>query len=454
MDIRQYVGNVTRHGPIINNVVPLTGENVPPIALRWVGHEPSCIMRAIRKINRARNWNDFVEALRDWTLPSQNMVYADREGNIGYYQPGLIPIRAGGDESPTRLCMGLLPVPGWTGEYEWTGWIPYEELPHVFNPPQHFVATANNKVVGDDYPYFLAYDYANGYRAARITAMLTEKEKLFPDDFARIQCDFYCAPAKDFIAHLRGLKPRDQFESRALDALKTWDYFLTPDSVAGGIYKTMEYFALRRVFADKLGDALVDYYIGVGMHPLLAPLTSYYDHSLVTLKRILEDEFSDWYKDAATLKVRSRADILALALSDAIAALRKHYGDDMARWAWGNLHRVEFNHTLGAQKPLDKIFNRASRPMGGDQSTIWQGAYVPRFPIRQAHYAPSWRQIIDLANWDNSRAVHVPGQSGHPASKHYDDMIEPWLHGEYHALLWSRARVEEHAQERLMLEPG
>ncbi len=434
---------ITRHGPILNSVLPLAA-NTPPLALRWTGYEPSRVYRAIYRLDRAHNWNEFTEALRDWTLPSQNMVYADRAGNIGYYQPGLIPIRARG--------FGLLPSPGWTGEYEWTGWIPHEELPHAFNPPQHFVASANNRVVGDDYRYFLAHDYANGYRAARITALLVEKEKLTPDDFARMHTDFYCAPAKDFLAHLHELTPRDESTARALDALKAWDCHLTPDSVAGGLYKTMEYFALRRIFADKLGDALADRFIGVGLHPLLAPLTLYYDRSLVTLNRLLEQEHSEWYADAATGAPRTRAEVLALALDDAIAALRKHYGDDMSRWAWGNLHRLGFNHTLGAQKPLDKIFNRAARPLGGDPSTVWQGAYVPAFPIEQVHFAPSWRQIIDLADWDNSRAVHVPGQSGHPASKHYDDMIEPWQRGEYHSLLWSRANVDKHAVARLVLE--
>lgn len=433
---------ITRHGPIISHIVPLA-DGAPPIALRWVGHEPSRLISALMKMNRAQNWNEFTEALRDWTLPSQNMVYADRAGNIGYYQPGLIPIRAKG--------MGLLPVPGWTGEYEWVGWIPHEELPHAFNPTQHFIASANNQVVGSDYRHFLALDYSNGYRAARITALLTEKEKLTPDDFARMHLDFYCAPAKKFIAHLRELKPRNEFETRALDALRNWDGFLTADSVAGGIYKTMEYFALRRVFADKLGE-LADYYIGVGFHPVIMPITMYYDRSLVTLGQLLEHEQSEWYTDAATGKPRTRAEILALALSDAIAALRQNYGDDVARWTWGNLHRAHYHHTLGAQKPLDKIFNRPSRPIGGDPSTICQVAYVPRVPIQQVHFAPSWRQIIDLADWDNARAMHHPGQSGHPASKHYDDMIDPWLRGEYHALLWSRAQVERHAVAKLMLE--
>lgn len=435
---------VTRHGPIVNRVVPVAQPDTPPLALRWTGYEPSRITRAVDGVNRARSWADFCEALRYWTVPSQNFVYADRQGNIGYYQPGLIPIRSKG--------MGLVPTPGWTGEYEWSGWIPHEGLPHTFNPPEHLIVSANNQVVGDDYPYHLALDHSNGYRAARIAALLCEKEDLSPDDFAHIQQDFYCAPAQKLTVHLRNLKPRDPFERRALDELRSWDHNLTADSVAGGVYKTIEYFALRRIFGDKLGDDLVDYYIGKGIHPFLSPISLYYDKSLVTLERILRDAQSPWYRDVQTGYERSREEILALALGDAVAALREHYGDDASRWAWGNLHRVEFKHPLGARKPLGLLFNRPALPVGGDQNTVWQGAYVPQFPIKQLGFVPSWRQIIDLGDWDNSRAIHLPGQSGHPASKHYADMIGPWSRGEYHPLLWSRDRVESHAEKRLMLE--
>ncbi len=436
---------ITRHGPILNRVTPISPESAP-VALRWVGHEPSCTIQAILKMNHARDWNEFVAALGDWTVPSQNMVYADRAGNIGYYQPAQIPIRAQGN--------GMVPAPGWTGDHEWTGWIPHEELPHAFNPSQHFVASANNQVVGDDYKYWLTHDYSNGYRAARITALLCEKEKLTPDDFARMHTDVYCATAKDLTAHLLTLTPRDAFESRALDALKSWNYDLASDSVAAGICKTFEHFALRRVFADKLGETLFKHFIGVGLHPILAPISWYYDRAILALLRILQNERSEWYTDAATGQSRARAEILALAFGDAIAALRKQYGDDQAKWTWGNLHPMHFEHALGAVKPLDKIFNRAPRPLGGDPSTVLQGAYIPGFPIKGAHFMPSWRQIIDLADWDHSRAMHLPGQSGHPASKHYDDMIEPWRRGEYHDLLWAREKVEPRAKDKLILEPG
>ncbi|CAG0945892.1 hypothetical protein ANRL1_02628, partial [Anaerolineae bacterium] len=375
---------ITRHGPLLNRVTPMSAESAP-VALRWTGHEPSSTVQAILKVNRAENWYAFVDALCDWTVPSQNMVYADRDGNIGYYQPALIPIRARGN--------GLVPAPGWTGDHEWVGWIPHEELPHAFNPPQHFVASANNQVVGDNYKYWLTHDYSNGYRAARITALLCEKEKHTPDDFARMHTDAYCATAQDLTAHLLTLSPRDEYAARALDALKVWNYNLTTDSIAGGICKTVEHFALRRVFADKLGETLFSHFIGVGLHPILSPISWYYDHAVLALLRILRDETSDWYTDATTGATRTRNEILALALGDAIAALRKTYGDDLARWTWGNLHQAHFNHALGAVKPLDKIFNRAARQLPGDPSTILQGAYIPDFPIKSAHFMPSWRQI-------------------------------------------------------------
>jgi penicillin amidase len=432
---------VTRHGPIINQLTPLTanGQSAQSLALRWTAHEPSDIVRAIEGINRATNWRDFCEAVRAWDVPSQNMVYADCEGNIGYYMPGRVPIRKKG--------VGATPVPGWTGEYEWQGYIPHEELPHAFNPAPHFIATANNQVAGKEYPHFLTSETMNGYRARRIVDLLTETEKLSADDFARMQTDVYCIPAKEFCQLLLTLKPKNERAKRALTIIKAWDYHLTKDTIAGALYELTRYFALRQIFDVWLGE-LAPHFIGVGFHPLLAPMTSYQDRCFVTLQRVLLNDESDWFKG------RTREEILAAAFEDAIHYLRTAVGEDMSQWTWGRIHQAGFNHALGAVKPLDKIFNRGPYPYGGDTNTVWQAAYVPQLPINTNGGSASWRQIIDVSDWDASRAVHTTGQSGHPASAHYDDMIPLWLNGEYHPLLWSREKVEANAEGRLILEPS
>ena len=408
------------------------------VALRWVASEPGNTVRAALGINRAANWSAFCDALRHWVMPSQNVVYADSAGNIGYYMPGLVPIRKRG--------VGAAPVPGWTGEHEWEGWIPFEELPHAFNPAQHFIATANNQIAGQEYSHFLTSETMNGYRARRIVDLLTEKEKLSADDFARIQTDLYCAPAKPFCELLVAITPKSERAKRALTIIKAWDYYLTKDTIAGALFKLSEYFAMRQIFDIWLGE-LTPHFIGVGVHPLLAPLSAYHDRSLVTLQRVLLNNERDWFKG------RTREEILASALEDAIAYLRQAVGDDVSQWTWGRIHQVSFNHALGAQKPLDKLFNRGPYPYGGDTNTVWQAAYAPQLPINTNGGSASWRQIIDVGDWDASRAIHTTGQSGQPASPHYADMIPLWLNGQYHPMLWSRAQVEAQAEARLVLRP-
>jgi penicillin amidase len=457
----------TRHGPVITPLLSQerVGTELLPghyaLAFRWTAHAPGTLLRAVERMNMASNWDEFCEAVRDWDVPSQNMVYADRAGNIGYYMPGRVPLRAKG--------MGAVPAPGWSGEYEWAGWLPHEQLPHAFNPKEHFIATANNRVGGKEYPHFLTSATMNGNRAARIVELLNAKEQVSADDFAQMQVDLYCAPAKDFCHLLAAVRPTDGYTRDALSALAIWDYRLTKDSVAGAIYELTQFFAMRRVFGPWLGD-LTGYYQGVGLHPLLAPFSPYHDRSLMVLQKILVNNESDWFVEAANPNDQgvaeprdgpemaraphpvTREDILAAALDDTIAYLRQAVGQDIRQWAWGRIHQAGFNHVLGAQKPLDRIFNRGPYPYGGDTNTVWQAAWVPKLPISPQGGSASWRQIIDLSDWDASRVVHTTGQSGHPASKHYDDMIPLWLNGQYHPMLWARERVEANAEARLRLE--
>ena len=398
----------TRHGPLINHLTQVTKDSPLRLAFRWTAQDGGSILRAVERMNKASNWPEFCEAVRDWDVPSQNMVYADTAGNIAYYMPGRIPIRAKG--------IGLTPAPGWSGEYEWTGWIPHEELPQAFNPAQHYIATANNLVAGQEYPHFLTSATMNGFRARRIVDLLTEKEKLSADDFARIQVDLYCAPAKTFCALLAAVRPTDGYTREALVRLATWDFHLTADSVAGALFELTQHFSMKRVFGPWLGE-LTEHFLGVGFHPLLSAFSPYHDRSFVTLQRILVANESDWFKDGAGQPL-TREQILAAALDDAIAYLRGAIGQDLNKWEWGRIHQAGFSHTLGARKPLDRIFNRGPYPYGGDPNTVWQGSFIPKLPFSTSGGSASWRQIIDVGDWDASRAVHTTGQSGQPASKH------------------------------------
>jgi penicillin amidase len=438
---------ITRHGPIID-ALPLTGG--AKLALRWTGHDVGQAARGILSMSRACTVDEFVAALADWDGPSMNVVYAHTDGTIGYHFTGKIPIRQKG--------FGVTPVPGWTGEHEWIGFIPHAELPQSRNPETHYLASANNLVTGKEYPHFLGAQQSNGFRARRITELLTAKEKLSAEDYARMHVDQYCAPAKPFCELMVALTDEilaapelaevRAIASAALAELKRWDHVLGADSVPGAIYHLTQHFAMRRVFEPWLGD-LTEAFCGVGHHPVIAPVAvGFLDRSFLFLQKILVENDADW------LKQQSRAKVLAAALADAIRWLRQAVGPELRDWKWGAVHPARFNHPLGAKKPLDRLFNRGPYPYGGDINTVWQASFVPKLPYEPAGgFTASWRQIMDLSDWDASRAVHTTGQSGHPASPHYDDMIPMWLKGEYHPLLWKRERVEAHAAHRLTLVP-
>src|SRR5437868_14127266 len=269
---------ITRHGPILTSMPhPLQDDKIGtngnaaseaselPLALRWTGLEKHSIISAVQKLNLATNWEEFRDALRDWDQPPQNVVYADIQGNIGYVMAGAIPIRSKGQ--------ALLPSPGWTGEYEWTGYIPFDELPQTFNPEQHFIVTANNRVVDDDYPYYITNEWLNGYRAQRIRDLLTSKGKLAPADMATIQAEQYALPAVELVPHILSLQTNAPLEKAALDVLRTWNYILAPESAGAAIYATflnkLEVIVFGAMFGDD--ETLIHSYLGRGSS-ILAPV--------------------------------------------------------------------------------------------------------------------------------------------------------------------------------------
>ena len=446
---------ITRHGPILTSMAEHkndtrqngTGTSQQlSLALRWVGLEQCNIISSIQKINHATNWEEFREALRDWDVPPQNMIYADKQGNIGYVMAGAIPIRAKGQ--------ALLPSPGWTGEYEWTGLIPFDELPQSYNPAQHFIVTANNRVVDDSYPYYITNEWLNGYRAQRITNLLTSKKKLTPEDMARIQADQYALPAVEIVPHMLTIPTTTALEKVAQDTLRTWDFVLAPNSAAAAIYTTF----LRRleflVLSAALGDdeTLLQVYMGKGSN-ILASSNGYASRSKPLIIRMLNARDDTWF---ATSVIANGPTSWEEALSRAFAAtleeLRETLGEDVTQWQYGAIHTMTYNHTLGSVKLLAPFFNRGPFPVGGDIDTVNMGASLPNDP-KTVITVPSYRQIVTLANLNNSLSGHAPGQSGHPASKHYDDFIQMWREVAHHPMLVEHSRIEAKAQGMLHMVP-
>jgi penicillin amidase len=430
----------TRHGPVISDVV----KSPCPLALSWTGFQPQQTLRAAYDLNVARSANDVRAALQGWGVPAMNFVFADVDGAIGYQMAGAVPVRACG--------LGLVPAPGWTGEYEWQGTIPTEELPHLDSPPEHFIVTANHRVVGDGYPHFLTIEWSPGYRARRITEMLNVKRRLTLADCQQIQLDLTSLIAQEIVPYFTALEPAGHWERIALRALRQWDHRLTPESVGGAIYELCLVHLLDLVFAQKLGP-LGEGFLGAGASPL-SPVSGLMGRAVVRLVELLAQERSPWFADAATGRERTRDEVLTEALKRAVRTLRETLGDEPRRWEWGRLHQVKFVHPLGTLRLFRGLFNRGPYPLGGDGETVNQAAYRLHLPLGMVQILASYRQVLDFALWDRSVAVHTTGQSGQPGHPHYDDQMAMWREGEYHPMLWSRSRIEEHAEAKLRLEPA
>ena len=427
---------VTCHGPIINDVVGGTEEEWSfgwqPLALSWTALQPGTLTRSILLLDRARNWEEFREALRYWDVPSQNFVYADVEGNIGYQMPGRVPIRAAGD--------GSMPVPGWTGEYEWVDYIPFDELPRAFNPPEGYIVTANNAVVGPDYPYFISMDWLPGYRARRIVELIESDPSLSIDDLKAIQGDSTPVWAQEILPYVRSLSSDDSRLAEALGVLRAWDGRAVRESAGAALFEAFRLHLVRRTFADELGEPL---------------LRRSWGGLMTALVDLLPDPNAPWFDDVRTPETETRDEILLRALEDAVEELTETLGSDMRKWRWGDLHTATFrNQSLGKSGigPIEALFNRGPFPVDGTIATVNNTGYSPNEPYGVST-VPSYRQIVDLSDLSQSVSMHTTGQSGHPFHPHYDDMIDPWRNIQYHPMLWARSEVEANAEGTLVLMP-
>lgn len=431
---------VTRHGPIINLLAP-DFNNEEPLALCWTALRENAPISTLFKMNSARSCDEFREALRDWTAPTQNAVYADIQGNVGYTLAGTVPIRTKGD--------GRLPVPGWEGEYEWSGYIPFEELPHMFNPQKGYIATANNKVVSDDYPYYLGLDVGMGNRCQRIEEMIEQKDKHSIEDIGRIQLDQVSIAARTISLVLGELVTENEALKPILSRFSKWDGCLNSTSPEAALYEVFIHILINRLLKPYLGD-LTELYAGKGLTPVIKTSNMLGDHSRKWLLSILQDPSSAWWTSQEGI---SREDHLTAALLESVEYLKSTCGPRIEDWQWGRIHQITFSHNLGSVKPLDKLLNRGPYPMGGDVDTIWMG-HAGMYRLTSGTFVgPQFRFIGDLDNWDNCRGVLTPGQSGHLASRHYDDGIKPWLAGQYHPMLYDRAAVLKAVDARLLLVP-
>jgi penicillin G amidase len=409
---------ITHHGPIVN--AALGAEDEQPLALSWTGLQYPCITEAGYRTVLAKSADEIAEATRSHAVPPLNMLFADREGNIGYQLAGKIPLRRGG-------CPDL-PKPGWTGEFEWEGTIPCDELPRLANPPEGFIVTANNRIVDDDYPYHITSEWMTGYRARRIEEMLGERERHSVRDFERMQLDFYSYPGVETVQRLARLHPRSQREVRAIERLKSWDGRLDARTIAGTIYHAFTVvFAQTVVRAAVSDEMLVERYLNKSGVALFAVVSSPWRFQPRMLE-LWDEGDPAWFASPERPEGRGWDEVALEALEAALDGLEERYGRDPDRWRWGRVHGVEFAHPFGAANPVfRRIFNR-SVETGGASETVTQNGYLATDPFKGV-WGPVYRMVADLGDRRRSRWQLTTGQSGHPGSRHYDDMIEGWRDG-------------------------
>ncbi len=413
----------TRHGPVIYQD---ESTNVA-VALKWVGSEPGgAAYLGSLSIDRAQNKDEFLQALEAWKSPSENFVYADVDGHVGWVAAALTPIRKGWD--------GLLPVPGASQAYEWQGYLPVSDLPQSFDPPRHWLATANHNILPPGYSHPISYEWAAPHRFLRVQERLAPATKMTVADCQALQHDTTSIPARVLAEVLQNVSVSADLTSYA-DLLQKWNGNLSTDSAAGALYSVWLQELMSAFFNERLpqearserGDLRS---VSVLLAELIKPTTA-----------VMGDP------------PRAKRDALVHAtLAKAVERTKKLLGEDSAKWHWGQLHTAKLEHPLSSLGPVyAEAFNLAPVPRGGDVHTPNNTRHDENF--RQIHGA-SYRQVFDLADWDQGVVTSVPGQSGQPGSRHYGDLLPLWATGNYFPLAYSRQKVDAVAENRLMLRPA
>ncbi len=401
----------THHGPLVNEA--LGADAAEPLALRWATLDEPTAFAGMFELLEIDSGPDLVRRLEGHTSPASNMIWADRHGSIGYKLIGRLPLRRGN--------VADLPKPGWSGEFEWEGTIPYEELPELTDPESGYLITANNRIVGDDYPHHITSEWLDGYRAQRIEELLERRQEHDLESFEAIQTDNLSLPGLEAARRLGRLSPPGQRERSALERLRSWDGVLSPETIAGTIYQAFLLRLAREFCRAAIGDRdLCERWLDRADNGFTAHSTSpwrWHSH-LMDL----------WAEADEQLIGRTWDGLVQEALAGALDDLEERFGPDPEGWRWGRVHEMEFPHALGGANPLLRRFLNRRLRAGGAQETVSQIAYDPNDPYR-AVWAPSWRMVADTGDPDRSRWQMFTGQSGHPASPHYDDLQVDWLDG-------------------------
>jgi penicillin amidase len=433
---------LTHHGPIISDLHPLLRDGDRVVSMSWTGHQVSDELTALLRLSLMGNWEDFSEAARMFTVPGQNMVYADTAGNIGWRPAVHIPLRKEG--------ASLTPRPGHDPSYDWQGFIPFEEMPYLFNPPRGMIITANNKTVGEEYPYYISNLWADPSRAQRIHERLEELRAVTVQDVKALQTDLVSPYSRELLPYLIAAatgeeNPRLQ---RALELLRDWDGAETAESAAALVFHATLKRLIYNVYKDELdliGDGFFAAYVQFPMIP----------HR--NLLWAVASGASSWFDDVTTPDyVETRDDILRRSLQEALEELEQTVGRNPTGWAWGKVHTVTHRHSLGSVKLLDWLFhfNVGPFPAGGSSNTVNNGEYEITGSFEQV-VGPSMRRIVDFSDLNRTQFILPTGQSGLPNSPHYRDQAPLYNRGEYRTTYFDERYIRSSDEfRRLVLTPG
>jgi penicillin amidase len=408
---------VTRHGPIVSH------DGRRDLALEWTLLLPHAVRLPFLPIDQAGNWQEFTAALRDFKVPMQNFVYADDQGDIGFYAAGLVPIRKHGD--------GSVPVPGSNDDYDWTGFIPFDALPHAFNPPGGIIATANGRIVPDDYPYFITARWEAPFRTARIFQLLRARRDFAVPDMLRIQTDILSLEdqwlARQLLAAAAQQPPTSPDARFALETVKRWDGEARADSVATLVLEATRGALRQRVLVPKLGANLTGYRWAM---------------STVFLQNAMAQNLARWLPPGdADFNVT-----LMKSLNDAVGRIPALvHSHDHAAWKWGDVIPLTFHHPLDAVPLLGRWLDVGPFPQAGTGTTVKQTT---------TRLGPSMRMVVDFSDLDQSVQNITLGESGQVSSSYYRDQFSAWYNGTSFPMLFRDAAVEKGAVHRLRLEPG
>lgn len=428
----------TGHGPVVSDIHPLLKSDKTAVSMSWIGHRVTHEMSAFMKLNTMKSWEDFTDAVRNFGVPGQNIIYADTAGNIGWRPAVYIPIRKEGHS--------LIPRPGHDPSFDWKGIVPFEKMPFLYNPDKGYIATANNKTIGDEFPYYISGLWADPSRAERINDLIHPMTSATIQDMKKVQLDLVSLFAKDIIPYLTTTKItfEDEEINKVVVALKNWDGKQEESSSEALLFHSIVRALTKNIYGDELtllGENYFEAFLGIKY---------LYTRNLRTL---LKNGRSSWFDDISTKnEIETMNIIIKRSIAEGVYEIFDKYGKVKNNWAWGKAHTLTHPHLLGNIYILNKIFGFNLGPFlsGGSDKTVRAGGFSYARPYKQTAGA-SMRRIVDFDGFNKTQFILPTGQSGHPHSPHYKDQVHLYNRGEYKTTHFNESQIKKNDKYRKLL---